>query len=75
MRLTSRPTKAEQALGREAWLARYPDLSDQLAAFRAEQDRLLCATACSGTTAESGSVQVIPLEVTCSGRLCSQSRT
>jgi hypothetical protein len=36
--------KAGQAPEREAWLAHYPDLADQLVAFLEQQDRLLRAT-------------------------------
>ena len=36
--------KAGQAPERQAWLARHPDLADQLAAFLDEQDRLLRVT-------------------------------
>jgi WD40 repeat protein len=36
--------KAGQTPEREAWLARYPDLADQLVGFLEEQDRLLRAT-------------------------------
>ena len=36
--------KAGQAPEREAWLARYPDLAGQLAAFLEQQDRLLRVT-------------------------------
>ena len=37
--------RAGQAPDRDAWLARYPDLAGQLAAFLSAEDRLLRVTA------------------------------
>jgi tetratricopeptide (TPR) repeat protein len=45
--------KAGQAPEREVWLARYPDLAGQLAAFLEQQDRLLRMTEPLRTIAES----------------------